>query len=103
MADLDIKLNDKTVTLKWKLSVQKKISTEFGGLLPAHRAIMEFDLDAFAKIVAIGTEKVLPDSLDEVCGDVFATGMETLQPDLLKFLNRLVSGGKDPEPAAIAA
>jgi len=99
MADLDIELNGKTATLKWKLPVQKKISAEFGGMFPAHRAIMEYDLDAYAKIIAIATERMLPDVLDEVQADVFAQGMEALQPDLLKYLNRLVTGGKDPAPA----
>lgn len=99
MADLDIQLNGKTTTLKWKLPVQKKISTEFGGMFPAHRGVVEYDLDAYAKIIAIGSERVLPDAFDEVQADVFATGMEALQPQLLKYLNRLVSGGKDPAPA----
>ncbi|MGM4987521.1 hypothetical protein [Tardiphaga sp. 841_E9_N1_2] len=103
MADLDITLNGKPATLKWKLPVSKNIAKEFGGFLPAHRAITEFDLDAFVKVVAIGTERVMPDAAEEIEADVFATGMETLQPDLLRFLNRLVSGGKDPELAAAAA
>lgn len=98
MADLDINLNGKTATLKWKLSVHKKISAEFGGMFPAHRAVTDFDIEAYAKIIAIATERVLPDALDEVQEDVFAAGMEALQPDLLKYLNRLVTGGKDPAP-----
>lgn len=98
MADLEIQLNGKTVTLKWKLPVHKKITAEFGGMLPAYRGIQEFDLDTYSKLIAIATERVLPDALDEVQEDVFVTGMEALKDDLAKYLHRQVSGGKDPEP-----
>lgn len=97
--DLDISLNGRTATLKWKLPTMLKVSEAFGGMIPAHRAVMEFDIGAYAKIVAIGTERVLPDAFDEVQGEVFAEGMESLQAPLIRYLNRLVSGGKDPAPA----
>jgi hypothetical protein len=98
MADLIIDLNGKPATLKWKLSVMKNVGKEFGGFLPAHRAVAEFDAEAYVKLIAIGTERVLPDAAEELEADVFETGMESLQPSLFKFLNRLVSGGKDPDP-----
>lgn len=103
MADLDIELNGKTATLKWKLPVAQKIGEAFGGMIPAHRAVNEFDLAGYTKIVAIATERVLPDTFDELQAEVFATGMESLHDPLLKFLNRLVSGGKDPAPIDEAA
>lgn len=96
--DLEIELNGKPAVLKHKLSVLLKIGKEFGGPVSAHRAVMNFDLEAFTKIVAIGTERALPDAFDEVQAEVFGEGMESLQPQLIKFLNRLVSGGKDPTP-----
>jgi hypothetical protein len=102
-ADLNIELNGKSASLKWKLSVSKAVSKEFGGFVPAHSAITNFDADSYVKLIAIGTERVLPDAFEEIEADVFATGMSALQPDLLKFLHRLVSGGEDPVPAVVAA
>lgn len=74
------------VNLERSFTAFSAVPGELGGFVGAVERIEQFDLDAYHRIVELGSGTTVPQA------DVFATGMATLRAPLLKYLDLLAGG-----------
>jgi hypothetical protein len=93
----------KKVTLNVDMKTASKVSTLFGGLVPAFTKIQNYDPTAYTQIILIGTGKTAVEIDKEFAGfeaDVFEIGLPALREPLEKYLNLLSNGGRELTVAA---
>lgn len=95
MSDVEIKLGDKTETLRCTLRAAKAVNA-MGGFQAALQRIGAADLDAFTAIVAAGLGK-RPVEIEE---RVWSTGIAGLSEPLVQYVLLLSNGGR-PLSAAV--
>ena len=74
------------VSLERTFDAFMAIPGELGGFVGAAERVEMFDLDAYHRIVELGSGKTVSQA------DVFATGMKTLRTPLLKYIDLLAGG-----------
>jgi len=74
------------VNLERSFDAFMAIPSELGGFVGAVERIEQFDIDAYHRVIELGSGA----SVSE--GDVFATGMESLRTPLLDYLDLLAGG-----------
>ncbi|KIZ38067.1 MULTISPECIES: hypothetical protein [Rhodopseudomonas] len=94
----EIKLGDKVIALEVTAKAAARVSSYFGGFVPAHNAVREIDLFAYRRIIAVGLDQPLTDD-DGLEAAIFAAGPIDIQGSVLKYLDLLVTGGRGSQPA----
>jgi hypothetical protein len=89
MSEVEIKLNEKTETLRCSLGAAKKVNSagSFGDVLVA---LSKFDMSAYILVVSAGLGK----KPAEVENDVYLTGMPNLTELLARYVELLANGGR---------
>lgn len=91
-----ITLGDDEYELKPTLKAAQNVSQRFGGFINALQAVAANDLQAVTYIVRQGVAlKAI--STDDLSEAVFEAGTRNIMGDVMKFVNRLANGGKDPD------
>ena len=92
-----ITLDGAPVTLRYTLGASKRIDSQFGDFGKAMNRIINFNFDAFPKVVAAALGKEVRDVEDAV----FAAGIDSLLRPLSEYLAWLSNGGRAPNPVAV--
>lgn len=90
--DITIKLGDEIVALRCTLGVVERINRTFGDLKQPFQRISNFDWDAYPLLIGAIIDKPVV----EIKEQVFDAGMDALHPTLVRYIVRLVNGGRDP-------
>lgn len=100
MTPMEITLAGKVVSLELSSKALRRVSSYFGGMVPACRAMYDLDTEAMRKILAAGLNKPLADD-DGLDAAIYEHGAVALQDGLLQYLDKLSTGGKgSPKPAS---
>lgn len=93
---VSITLGDDEFELRPTLKAAQNVSQRFGGFINALQAVAANDLQAVTFIVRQGValKAISSDDLNEA---VFAAGTRNIAVDVMRFVNRLANGGKDPD------
>src|SRR4051794_4508214 len=83
-----VRIDGKVQILSYTLGASKRITSYFGGLAEAIRAITNFSLDAYVQVVSAG----LGADVDE--DSVFKAGQDDLCRPLVEYLTWLSNGGR---------
>lgn len=101
MSDVEIKLNDKTETLRCTLKAAKRVNLA-GGFSHVVSRLQAADLDMFILVAAAGLDKKPSDRLGadgpSVEDAVYRAGLPAIGADLAKYANLLANGGKPYRP-----
>ncbi len=89
-------LGDSEFELKPSLKAAQNVSSRFNGFINALQAVAANDLQAVCYIVRQGVplRAISTDDLNEA---VYEAGTRNLMGDVMKYVNRLANGGKDPD------
>lgn len=87
MARVTIQMqNIGAVNLERSFAAFMAIPGELGGFVGAVDRIAQFDIDAYHRVIELGSGATVSQ------GDIFATGMESLRMPLLDYLDLLAGG-----------
>ena len=93
--EVEITLGDTAYTLKPSLRAARLVSA-MDGFVGAYQRLQRFDFATFVAIIAAGLPQRSPADMKALEEEVFATGVDPLFEPLTKFVNMLMSGGRDP-------
>lgn len=94
--EVEISLNGESVVLRSSLNAAKIVNATSQGFAGAFRRLSAFDSDVFVEIIAAGTGKRSSDDIKRIEEAVYRTGLGSLVAPLSKFVNYLMTGGREP-------
>lgn len=89
-------LGDQEFELKPSLKAAQNVSSRYNGFMNAMQAVAANDLAAISYIVRQGVplRAISTDDLNEA---VYAAGTRNIMGEVIRYVNRLANGGKDPD------
>ncbi|MBU0726412.1 MAG: hypothetical protein KJ904_00065 [Alphaproteobacteria bacterium] len=95
--NITIKLAGEDVELVPSFKASEAIQKKFGGLNSATDAVVKLSADNVVAIIAIAADTKGDDALKALHEKVYEAGLVKLRRPLVKYLERLGHGGRDPD------
>lgn len=92
--NVEIVLDNESVTLRPTLRAAQTISKQAGGIVSAVQAVGRFDFDTIVSVIALGLNKTTPRDVQDIAEKVYATGLNELVEPVTNYLAILANGGR---------
>lgn len=99
LGEVEITLNGRREVLRCSLRAARTVSLANGGFTGAFEGLARFNFSAYTALIAAGLNKQSAKEVEELQADLYATGLQSLDPPLTRFVTMLMNGGREPETA----
>lgn len=96
LGEVEITLNGRRECLRCSVRAALTVSLANGGFTGAYEGLARFNFSTYTALIAAGLNKQSAKEIEALQADIYATGLQSLDPPLTRFVSMLMNGGKEP-------